>query len=79
MSAEPSRKAAYSNDLRWRIVYQRLGMGYSYAKIAQSLNISEATACRIFNRFQLTGSVDSYRVKRGILAVFFGNGVHRLV
>ena len=26
MSGEPGRKTAYSNDLRWRIVYQRIAI-----------------------------------------------------
>ena len=26
MSAEPGRKKAYSSDLRWRVVYQRIAM-----------------------------------------------------
>ena len=26
MSAEPGRKAPYSNDIRWHVVWQRIGM-----------------------------------------------------
>ena len=33
MSAEPGRKTAYSNDLRWRIVYQRIAMNLPLVKI----------------------------------------------
>ena len=40
MSAEPHRKKAYSSDLRWRIVYQRIGMGLSFPKIASNLNVA---------------------------------------
>ena len=47
-SAEPGRKSSYLNDLRWRIVYQKLGKNYSYRKIANNLNISISTAYRVF-------------------------------
>lgn len=59
MSAEPSRRQPYSNDLRWRIVYQRLGMNLTFSKIAANLNIAQSTACRIFSRFKITGSVSA--------------------
>jgi hypothetical protein len=36
-TAEPGRKRAYDKDLRWRIVYQRIGMNYTYQRIAQNL------------------------------------------
>ena len=47
MSAEPGRKTAYSNDLRWRIVYQRIAMNLPFVKIAQNLNIAVSTVHRI--------------------------------
>ena len=48
MSAEPSRKKAYSIDPRWQIVYQRLGMELPFfKKIAKNLNIATSTAHRI--------------------------------
>ena len=37
MSAGPGRKTAYSNDLRWRIVYQGIAMNLPLVKIAQNL------------------------------------------
>ena len=40
MSAEPVRKRAYSVDLRWRIVYQRIGMDLPFSKIAKNLNVA---------------------------------------
>ena len=43
-SAEPNRKRPYDRDLRWRIVFQRIGMGLQYDKIAQNLNVSTSTA-----------------------------------
>ena len=57
-SAEPSRKKAYSNDLRWRIVYQRIAMNLSFQKVADNLNVSTSTAHRIFSRFMQTSQVD---------------------
>ena len=50
-SAEPSRKRAYGNDLRWRIVYQRIAMNLPYQKVAENLNVYTSTAHRIFSRF----------------------------
>ena len=44
MSAEPGRRTAYSINLRWRIVYQRIGMNLSLEKIASNLNVSTSTA-----------------------------------
>ena len=38
-SAEPGRKAAYSSDLRWRIIWQRFGMELCFRKVAENLNI----------------------------------------
>ena len=66
MSAEPSRRAPYGNDLRWRIVYQRVGMNLSLERIARNLNISTSTAFRINARFEQTGSVEptSHRKRR---------------
>ena len=42
MSAEPGRKTAYSNDLRWRIVYQGIAMNLRMplVKIAQNVAVS---------------------------------------
>lgn len=61
MSAEPGRKTAYSADLRWRIVWQRIGMEQSYRKIASSLNIAPSTAVATLKLFQRTGDVSSRR------------------
>ena len=51
MSAEPTKKKPYSTDLRWRIIYQRLGMELPFHKIAKNLNIAISTAHRIFKGF----------------------------
>ena len=58
MSAEPMRRTPYSNDLRWRIVWQRIAKDLTFQQIAQNLCISTATASNIFKLFQATGEVD---------------------
>ena len=55
-SAEP-RKALYSIDLRWRIVWQRIGMNFEFRRIAQNLNVSLGTVHNIYKQFNLTGDV----------------------
>ena len=57
MSAEPGRKSAYSADLRWRIVWQRIAMELSFRQIALNLNISCSTAQTTFKLFEQTGEV----------------------
>ena len=55
-SAEPGRKVPYSNDLRWRIIWQRFGMEVSLRQVAENLNISLGS-CKLF---ESTGSVDNH-------------------
>ena len=58
-SAEPNRRRPYDRDLRWRIVFQRIGMGLQYDKIAQNLNVSTSTAYRICARFDPYKLIDT--------------------
>ena len=58
-SAEPTRKAPYSNDIRWRIVWQRLAMDLPYWKIAQNLSIGVGTVYNVFKTFQNSGEVSN--------------------
>ena len=58
MSAEPGRKTAYSNNLQWRIVYQRIAMNLPLVKIAQNLNVTVSTVHRIYRLFEESGTVD---------------------
>ena len=60
-SAEPSRTSAYSPDIGWRIVWKKLGMDYSFRRIAMNLQISVGTAHRIFNKFVVTGEVSPHK------------------
>ena len=56
-SAEPGRKTAYSGDIGWRVVWQYIGMNYSFEDIGIRLQIAPSTAHRIFTRFKITGDV----------------------
>ena len=56
-SAEPGRKAPYAVDLRWRIVWQRIGMDISYRNIAKNLNVALGTVHHINKLFKRTGDV----------------------
>jgi len=40
MSSESNRRTPYSTDLRWKVVYQKLGKNFSLSKIASNLSIS---------------------------------------
>ena len=51
-------RAPYSSDLRWRIVWQRIGMEHSFRTITQRLNISLGTAFNVFKTFEATGEIE---------------------
>lgn len=57
-SVEPHRTAAYSCDLRWRVIYQRLGMGLACVTVARNLGIDPATVSRTVALFESTGDVE---------------------
>ena len=56
-SAEPARVVGYSPDIGWRVVWQRVGMGFSFRRIAARLQIGLGTAHKIYTRFVETGEV----------------------
>ena len=58
-SAEPGRKAAYSSDIRWRIVWQRIGLKLTFKEIARNLNVAVSTAHSVWKRFESTGEVQA--------------------
>ena len=62
-SAEPFRRAPYSCDLRWRVVWQRIAMELPYRKIASNLNIAFGTAVNIYCRFSTTGKIEHSKDK----------------
>ena len=58
-SAEPGRKAAYSEDLRWRVIWKKLCSEKSYREIAQNLDISLGTVHNVWETFVATGDVSA--------------------
>ena len=72
MSAEPGRKAPYSTDLRWRVVWQRIGMDLKYREIARNLNVAVGTVHNIFTRFESTGEVSPSKPSRDQTRVLTG-------
>ena len=56
-SCEPKRCSAYSDDLRWRILYQRTALGLSYREIAANLCVDVSTVCGTVQLFERTGNV----------------------
>ena len=55
--------AAYSNDLRWRMVYQRLGLDFSYRTIVCNLGVDSSTVYRIVELFLKTRNVEKKKYK----------------
>ena len=49
--------SAYSEDLRWRIVWQTEALGMTNDQVAQNLGIDKSTVSRIRQRFLTTGSL----------------------
>ncbi len=54
---EPGRTKAYGEDLRWRMIWQRLVNNCTIKEIGRNLYVAESTVCRILDRFERTGSV----------------------
>lgn len=73
MSCEPGRKAAYSTDMRHRIIWQRFAMELQYRTIAKNLSISIGTAHNICRLFKETGSIipsKTDRIKTRLLSEY---------
>ena len=64
MSAEPGRRKAYSEDLRWKIVWLKLSKDLTFNKIASCLTISVGTAYNIWRLFVLTDEVEPSKSSR---------------
>ena len=58
-SMEPHRTKAYGEDLKWRMVYQRLMLGLTYKQIATNLSVDISTVWRAVEKFQTEGTVGS--------------------
>ena len=56
-SYEPSRTSAYSEDQRWRMVWQREALGFTYDQIAANLGVDKSTVQRTVQLFLNNGSV----------------------
>jgi len=56
-SCEPLKCSAYSDDLRWRMVWQRLALGYTYKQIGANLGVDSSTVQRTTCLFERTGNV----------------------
>ena len=56
-SCEPKRTKAYSEDLRWRMVWQREGLHYTYEDIGSNLGVNKSTVIRTVSLFRTTGMV----------------------
>ena len=63
MSMEPGRNQAYSVDIRWRVVYRRIGIELHFHEIANRLNIATSTAHRIYQQFERTGNLEPMQRK----------------
>ena len=61
-SMEPHRRA-YSDDLKWRVVYQHLIMGLTYQQIAKNLSVDTSTVWRAVEKFQAEGTVGTKHCK----------------
>ncbi len=64
VNTEPMRTSPYSNDLRWRIVYQREGLMIPYNQVAQKFCVGVSAVCRVVRKFQSTGQVDKVDLER---------------
>ena len=58
-SFEPSRSKAYSDDMKWRMVYQRHMTGLTCERIAENLNVDPSNVCRTVKRFDEEGTVEA--------------------
>ena len=56
-SCEKDRTTAYSEDLRWRMVWQSQALSLSSATVARNLGVDISTVKRTVNLFERTGQV----------------------
>ena len=54
-SCEPKRTSAYSEDLRWRMVWQRFARGLTLKEIASNLCVDASTVMRVTKKFAAIG------------------------
>ena len=56
-SYEPHHSSAYSKDLRWRMIWQREGLGFTYGQISVNLGVDASKVQSTVTLFKNTGSV----------------------
>ena len=56
-SLESRRTSAYSEDLKWRIVWQKEVLGFKCKDVAVNLGVDAATVSQTVARFRETGGV----------------------
>lgn len=56
-SCQEERTAAYGADLRWRMVWQREGLGFTLKQVASHLNVDKSTVQRTISTFRHSGLV----------------------
>ena len=65
-SYERARTNAYSEDLRWRIIYQRLALDYSLQRVADNLGVGVATVQKLSFLHHITFA--THEVAAGIVS-----------
>jgi len=56
-SCEPHRISAYSEDLRWRMVWRCEALGCMHARVDENLGVGRSTVSRTLQLFYTTGSI----------------------
>ena len=56
-SVETRRTSPYSDDLRWRMIWQKEALGLSSSEVATRLGVDPTTVRRIIRKFKRTGNV----------------------
>ena len=65
LSCDPKRTSAYSEDIRWRIIWQREVLGLKMEKVAQNLNLHPSMVCRVIKLFEETDTVSKRPYPKG--------------
>ena len=64
-SCERDRTSPYAEDLRWRMVWQREGLGLTLQQISNNLNVDKSTVQRVTSSFKESGTVSKKAYPRG--------------
>ena len=64
-TCQPKRTSAYEDDLRWRMVWQRDGEGFTLEQVARNLNVDKSTVERVTLSFRESGSVSKKTYPKG--------------